>query len=110
MTEINLHLAADAEKLEKLASGSVLGLSEAKVALPFKYTATSVSSLQFKIIPFHKVDSIIKGWLPEFRAILVTIIKRHLAAEPFKGLMRQNYAPVIRPCWWSAWRHYCFSK
>lgn len=110
MSEINLHFAADAEKLEKLGAGSVLGLSEARVALPFKNTATSLSSLQFKINPFHRLDSIIKGLLPELRAILVTIIKRHFAAEPFKGLMRQNYAPVICPCWWSSWRHYCFSK
>ena len=85
MSEINLHFAADAETLEKLGAGSVLGLSEARVALPFECKATSLSSLQFKINPFHRLDSIIKGLLPELRANLVTIIKRHLAAEPFKG-------------------------
>jgi len=64
----------------KLGPGSVLGLSEGMVGLASKYTVTTLTSLQVKIIPFHKVDSIIKGLLPELRAILVTIIKRNLAA------------------------------
>lgn len=73
-------LISQGEKKYKLGPGSVLGLSEGMVGLPSKYKATSLTSLQVKIIPFHRVDSIIKGLLPELRAILVTIIKRNLAA------------------------------
>jgi CRP-like cAMP-binding protein len=73
-------LITQGDKSYKLGAGSVLGLSEGMVGLPSKYTATTLTSVQVKIIPFHRVDSIIKGLLPELRAILVTIIKRNLAA------------------------------
>ena len=68
------------EKNYKLGAGSVLGLSEGMVGLPSRYTATTLSSIQVKIIPFHKVDAIMNVLPPEVKAILVTIIKRNLAA------------------------------
>ena len=68
------------EKNYKLGAGSVLGLSEGMVGLPSRYTATALSSIQVKIIPFHKVDAIMNVLPPELKAILVTIIKRNLAA------------------------------
>ena len=68
------------EKIYKLGAGSVLGLSEGMVGMPSKYTATTLSSIQVKIIPFHKVDAIMNVLPPEVKAILVTIIKRNLAA------------------------------
>ena len=68
------------EKHYKLGAGSVLGLSEGMVGLPSRYTATTLSSIQVKIIPFHKVDAIMNVLPPEVKAILVTIIKRNLAA------------------------------
>ena len=68
------------EKLYKLGAGSVLGLSEGMVGMPSRYTATTLSSIQVKIIPFHKVDAIMNVLPPEVKAILVTIIKRNLAA------------------------------
>ena len=68
------------EKNYKLGAGSVLGLSEGMVGLPSRYTATTLSSIQVKIIPFHKVDAIMNVLPPELKAILVTIIKRNLAA------------------------------
>jgi len=68
------------EKNYKLGAGSVLGLSEGMVGLPSRYTATTISSIQVKIIPFHKVDAIMNVLPPELKAILVTIIKRNLAA------------------------------
>jgi len=68
------------EKHYKLGAGSVLGLSEGMVGLPSRYTATTLSSIQVKIIPFHKVDAIMNVLPPELKAILVTIIKRNLAA------------------------------
>ena len=68
------------EKNYKLGAGSVLGLSEGMVGLPSRYTATALSSIQVKIIPFHKVDAIMNVLPPELKAIVVTIIKRNLAA------------------------------
>ena len=68
------------EKNYKLGAGSVLGLSEGMVGLPSRYTATTISSIQVKIIPFHKVDAMMNVLPPELKAILVTIIKRNLAA------------------------------
>ena len=68
------------EKNYKLGAGSVLGLSEGMVGLPSRYTATALSSIQVKIIPFHKVDAIMNVLPPELKAIMVTIIKRNLAA------------------------------
>lgn len=67
------------EKLYKLGAGSVLGLSEGMVGLQSRYTATTLSAIQVKIIPFHKVDAIMNILPPELKAILVTIIKRNLA-------------------------------
>jgi CRP-like cAMP-binding protein len=68
------------EKIYKLGAGSVLGLSEGMVGMPSRYAATTLSSIQVKIIPFHKVDAIMNVLPPEVKAILVTIIKRNLAA------------------------------
>jgi len=68
------------EKNYKLGAGSVLGLSEGMVGLPSRYTATTLSSIQVKIIPFHKVDAIMNVLPPELKAIVVTIIKRNLTA------------------------------
>ena len=68
------------EKNYKLGAGSVLGLSEGMVGMPSRYTATTLSSIQVKIIPFHKVDAIMNVLPPEVKAILVTIIKRNLSA------------------------------
>ena len=68
------------EKHYKLGAGSVLGLSEGMVGMPSRYTATTLNSIQVKIIPFHKVDAIMNVLPPEVKAILVTIIKRNLAA------------------------------
>ena len=68
------------EKNYKLGAGSVLGLSEGMVGMPSRYTATTLNSIQVKIIPFHKVDAIMNVLPPELKAILVTIIKRNLAA------------------------------
>jgi CRP-like cAMP-binding protein len=64
----------------KLGAGSVIGLSEGMVGLASKFSATALTSVQVKIIPFHRVDAMIKFLPPELRAILITIIKRNLSA------------------------------
>ena len=68
------------DKSYKLGAGSVIGLSEGMVGLASKFSATVLTSIQVKIIPFHRVDDVIKVLPAELRAILVTIIKRNLAA------------------------------
>ncbi len=68
------------DKSYKLGAGSVIGLSEGMVGLASKFSATALTSVQVKIIPFHRVDNVIKNLPAELRAILVTIIKRNLAA------------------------------
>jgi CRP-like cAMP-binding protein len=65
-------------RVYKVGAGAVLGLSEGMVGLPSRYTAVASTSLQLKIIDFHKVDSIINVLPAEVRAILATIIKRIL--------------------------------
>ncbi len=75
--EVRIH---QGNKLYKLGPGAVLGLSEGMVGLPSRYSATTLTSTQIKLIPFHKVDAIINVLPPELKAILVTIIKRNLAA------------------------------
>ena len=69
------------EKSFRLGAGSVLGLAEGMVGLAARYTATALTPVQVKMIPFHKVDSIVKVLPPELRAIMVTIIKRNLAVS-----------------------------
>ena len=69
------------EKSYRLGAGSVLGLAEGMVGLASRYTATALTSVQVKIVPFHKVDSIVKVLPPELRSIMVTIIKRNLAVS-----------------------------
>ena len=68
------------DKSYKLGAGSVIGLSEGMVGLASKFSATTLTSVQVKIIPFHRVDAVIEFLPAELRAILVTIIKRNLAA------------------------------
>jgi CRP-like cAMP-binding protein len=68
------------DKSYKLGAGSVIGLSEGMVGLASKFSATALTSVQVKIIPFHRVGNVIKNLPAELRAILVTIIKRNLAA------------------------------
>ena len=67
------------DKSYKLCPGSVIGLSEGMVGLASKFSAMALTSVQVKIIPFHRVDAVIKVLPDELRAILVTIIKRNLA-------------------------------
>lgn len=68
------------DKSYKLGAGSVIGLSEGMVGLASKFSATTLTSVQVKIIPFHRVDAVIEFLPVELRAILATIIKRNLAA------------------------------
>lgn len=72
-------LGSEGSDLYRLGPGSVLGLAEGIINKPSKMNVITVSHVQAKIIPLHKIDAII-GILPtELRAMLLTIIKRTLA-------------------------------
>ena len=78
MNENVLKFSVDAERLGKLGS-NFLQSKEGQDVLASKFTATAMTSVKVKIIPFHRVDAVLKVLPPELRAILVTIIKRNLA-------------------------------
>ena len=63
----------------KLGAGSVIGLSEGMVGLASQFSASTLTAVQVKMIPFHRVDAAIKFLPTELREILRTIIKRNLA-------------------------------
>lgn len=64
----------------KLGAGSVIGLSEGMVGQASIFSATALTSVQVKIIPFHRVNTAIKFLPIELRLILLTIINRNLAS------------------------------
>jgi CRP-like cAMP-binding protein len=65
-------------KTHMLGAGSVLGLAEGMVGLASSYSALALTSVQVKIISFHKVNQIVKVLPTELRLIMATIIKRNL--------------------------------
>lgn len=70
---------SQSNKSYKLGAGSVIGLSEGMVGLASKFSATTLTSVQVKMIPFHRVDAAIKFLPTELREILRNIIKRNLS-------------------------------
>jgi CRP-like cAMP-binding protein len=64
----------------KLGAGSVIGLSEGMVGQASIFSATTLTSVEVKIIPFHRVNDAIKFLPMELRVILLTIINRNLAS------------------------------
>ena len=71
-------LVNHAEKTYKLGTGAVIGLSEGLVGMASKYTATTNTFVEMKIIPFQRIASIIKALPPELQAIIMNIVKRNL--------------------------------
>ena len=71
-------LVHHAEKTYKLGTGAVIGLSEGLVGMASKYTATTNTFVEMKIIPFQKVVPMIKALPPELQAIILNIVKRNL--------------------------------
>jgi len=71
-------LVNHAEKTYQLGAGAVIGLSEGIVGMASKYSATTNTFVEMKIIPFQKVVSIIKALPPELQAIILNIVKRNL--------------------------------
>jgi CRP-like cAMP-binding protein len=69
----------EGEHIYRLGPGAVLGLAEGIINQPSKMTVMTTTAVQARLIPFHKIDSIISVLPAEMRAILQTIVKRTLA-------------------------------
>jgi CRP-like cAMP-binding protein len=66
------------ERTYKLGAGAVFGLSEGIAGMTSKYSATTNTFVEMKIIHFHKVVSIIKVLPLELQTIILTMVKRNL--------------------------------
>jgi len=69
----------EGEHIYRLGPGTVLGLAEGIVNQPSKMTVITATAVQARLIPFHKIDSIISALPTEMQGILQTIVKRTLA-------------------------------
>ena len=69
------------DHIYRLGPGAVLGLAEGVINRPSKMTVITATSVQARLIPFHKIDSVISLLPNEVRGILFTIVKRTLALQ-----------------------------
>jgi len=69
------------DHIYRLGPGAVLGLAEGVINRPSKMTVITATSVQARLIPFHKIDSVISLLPKEVRGILFTIVKRTLALQ-----------------------------
>ena len=72
-------VGVEGEKIYRFGPGAVLGLAEGMINRPSKMTVVTTTAVQARLIPFHKVDSIMSLLPKEMKAILQTIVKRTLA-------------------------------
>jgi len=69
----------EGDHIYRLGPGVVLGLAEGVINRPSKMTVITTTTVQARLIPFHKIDSVIASLPKEMRGILHTIVKRTLA-------------------------------
>ena len=67
------------DDIYRFGPGAVLGLAEGVINQPSKYSVITVSAVQARVIPLHRIDSIVAKLPLEVRSIMQTIIKRTLA-------------------------------
>jgi CRP-like cAMP-binding protein len=67
------------EYVYRFGPGAVLGLAEGMINQPSKMSVITATAVQARLIPFHKIDTMISMLPKEMKAILQTIIKRTLA-------------------------------
>jgi CRP-like cAMP-binding protein len=72
-------VGVEGEQIYRFGPGSVLGLAEGVINHPSKMSVITTTAVQARLIPFHKVDTIISLLPKEMKAILQTIVKRTLA-------------------------------
>jgi CRP-like cAMP-binding protein len=68
-------IALSSDNVFRFGAGSVLGLAEGLLNKPSGMTVVTTSTVQAKVIPFHKIDKVIAKLPSEVKAILETIIK-----------------------------------
>lgn len=71
-------LAIQKDKVQRLGPGSVLGLAEGLSGLPSNKTIMAVSPVQARVIPLHKVDSLLPKLPLIMRKIILTTANRTL--------------------------------
>ena len=74
-------LGIEGNRIERLGPGSVLGLAEGLVGIPYPKTILTVTPVQARAIPLHKVDHIIPKLPDAFREIIRTTVKRTLEVK-----------------------------
>ena len=81
-------LAIKDQHIERLGPGSVLCLAEGLAGLPAPKTIVTVTPVQARIIPLHKVDHMVPNLPHAIRQIIRTTVKRTLALETLaKGVL-----------------------
>jgi CRP-like cAMP-binding protein len=71
-------LSIQNDQVQRLGPGSVLGLAEGLSGMPYNKTIVAVSAVQARVIPLHKVDSILPKLPLIMRKIIQTTAKRTL--------------------------------
>jgi CRP-like cAMP-binding protein len=74
-------LGTQGDDIYRFGPGSVLGLAEGVINQASKYNVITASAVQARVIPLHRIDSIVAKLPLEVRAILMTTIKRTLALQ-----------------------------
>ena len=67
------------KQIYRFGPGAVLGLAEGIINRPSKISVVTTTAVQARLIPFHKVDTVISLLPNEMKGILQTIVKRTLA-------------------------------
>jgi hypothetical protein len=81
-------LAVNGQIIERLGPGSVLCLAEGLAGLPAPKTVITVTPVQARIIPLHKVDHMVPNLPHAIRQIIRTTVKRTLALNELpKGVL-----------------------
>ena len=81
-------LAVNGQIIERLGPGSVLCLAEGLAGLPAPKTVVTVTPVQARIIPLHKVDHMVPNLPHAIRQTIRTTVKRTLALKELpKGVL-----------------------
>ena len=81
-------LAIQGNQIERLGPGSVLCLAEGLAALTAPKTVVTVTPVQARIIPLHKVDHMVPNLPNAIRQIIRTTVKRTLGMKELpKGVL-----------------------
>ena len=81
-------LSVKGDQIERLGPGSVLCLAEGLAGMPAPKTIITVTPVQARIIPLHKVDHVVSNLPHAIRQIIRTSVKRTLALKDLpKGVL-----------------------